>query len=109
MALALFTTGGRGLSFVSPPPAFVSHHAVIRFGVRVLPREDQRLIRAEIISDSYYRSSDVALEGAAAPYVTWITWRDLPDGHYRIVATLYTATRDEAGTIATAFQVGQPD
>jgi hypothetical protein len=48
-----------------------------------------RLLRVVAESDSYYRASEVQLDGARAPRTTEIQFRDLPGGQYIVSVTLY--------------------
>lgn len=109
LGLLLITAPVRALVLSNLPGAFLSREPTIRFCARVLPREENRLIRVELESDSYYRSSDIALEGADAPIANWVQWPALPDGRYRILAILYTVGNHEAARAAHTFQVGAPD
>jgi hypothetical protein len=108
LGLLLLTAPVRALVLSNLPGAFMGSHPTIRFCARVLPSENNRLVRVELESDTYYRSSDIALEGADAPLANWLEWRSLPDGHYRLLAFLYVVGNHEAARAAHTFQVGAP-
>jgi hypothetical protein len=70
-------------------PRFVSSQGFVRSMVRVLPHPDNRLLRMEIDSENYYRSSDIQLEGANAARIHSLDWAGLPPGNYQVVATVF--------------------
>ena len=69
-------------------PRFVRAPGYLRSLIRVLPNADNRLMRVEIDSDSYYRSSEVQLDGAAAPMSHFMDWKDVPAGKYDLIVTV---------------------
>jgi hypothetical protein len=70
-------------------PRFASTQGFVRSLVRVAPHPDNRLLRLEIDSEDYYRSSDIQLEGANAARSHSTDWSGLPPGTYQIVATVF--------------------
>jgi len=69
-------------------PRFVSAPGYLRSLIRVLPNADNRLMRVEIDSDSYYRSSDIQLDGASAPMSHFMDWKEVPAGKYDLTVTI---------------------
>jgi hypothetical protein len=62
--------------------------AVLRITVTVSRQDINRSFSVEAESDTYYRRSDVPLEGGAAPRLHTIVYRGLPEGRYKIRAEL---------------------
>jgi len=58
--------------------------AVLRITVTISRRDVNRSFSVEAESSSYYRRSDVPLEGGAAPRLHTIVYRGLPEGRYII-------------------------
>ena len=69
-------------------PRFVSAPGYLRSLIRVLPNADNRLMRVEIDSDSYYRSSEIQLDGASAPMSHFMDWKEVPAGKYDLIVTV---------------------
>lgn len=61
----------------------VSKHMVT---VKIVPPSDAVVAYVEMVSEDFYRSSVVELQGKAA----WLTWRDIPGGDYTVRATIST-------------------
>jgi hypothetical protein len=59
---------------------FALEQEIVRSLVRVAPHRDNRLLRVEIDSPDYFRSSDVQLEGELAARNHFFSWRSLPPG-----------------------------
>jgi hypothetical protein len=59
----------------------------------VTPNPANRILLIEADSGSFYRSSEVQLEGDRAPLVTELSLKDLPSGEYTVAAEL----RDNTG------------
>jgi hypothetical protein len=69
-------------------PRFVSAPGYLRSLVRVARNADNRVLRAAIESEGYYRSSDIQLEGDSAPESHFIDWKGVPAGRYELTVTL---------------------
>ena len=69
-------------------PRFVSAPGFLRSLVRVAPNADNRLLRVEIDSAGYYRSSEIELDGASAPMSHFMDWKDVPAGKYDLIVTV---------------------
>lgn len=64
---------------------------------------DNRWLRIEAESESFYRSSDVQLEGDKAPLVTEIRLNNLPGGEYTVSAVLRNSLGEETVVRRTAL------
>lgn len=69
-------------------PRFVAAPGFLRSLIRVAPNADNRLMRVEIDSDSYYRSSEIQLDGASAPMSHFMDWKQVPAGKYDLIVTV---------------------
>lgn len=75
-------------------PSFVTDSAsLVRAEVRIPRDGDNRLLRITMDSGSFYRSSDVPLDGERAPQTHTIVWHALPPGAYDVTIELVGATR----------------
>jgi hypothetical protein len=61
----------------------------------VAKNTDNRWLRIEADSGSFYRSSEIQLDGDQAPTVTQIRLSNLPSGEYVVSAVLGTSRGDE--------------
>ena len=73
-------------------PRFVSAPGYLRSLIRVAPHEANRVLRVEIDSESYYRSSDIQLEGASAPMSHFVDWKEVPAGKYSLIVSVIGAS-----------------
>jgi hypothetical protein len=62
--------------------------AMVRSLVRVAPHKDNRALRVEIDSPSFYRSSEIELEGDRAAQNHFFSWKSLPPGVYSVAVTV---------------------
>jgi len=69
-------------------PRFVAAPGYLRSLIRVAPNAENRLLRVEIDSESYYRSSEIELEGASAPMSHFLDWKAVPAGKYDLIVTV---------------------
>jgi hypothetical protein len=60
--------------------------------VRVVPHEENRLLRVSLDGPLYYASTDVQLDGASSARVHDMWWRSLPPGEYSITAMVQSAS-----------------
>ena len=75
-------------------PYVVSHgDALVRATVWVPRDGDNRMLRITLDSESFYRSSDVPLEGERAPQSHTLVWHKLPPGSYDVTIELVGTTR----------------
>jgi hypothetical protein len=73
-------------------PRFVSAPGYLRSLVRVTPNAENRVLRVEIDSERYYRSSEIELDGASAPESHFIDFKAVPAGHYRLTVTVMSSS-----------------
>lgn len=66
------------------------HAAPAQISLLVRVQRDQANRQLIVIADSgeFARRSDEQLDGAAAPSVRWIRWRDMPAGDYEVLAVV---------------------
>ena len=88
---------------VTPQVAYAP--AKVQALVRVAPHPDNRILRVTLESASYYRSSDVPLEGAQAPAAHWLRWRSVPAGTYVVTLELRRSTGDHRFLVGGRIRV----
>jgi hypothetical protein len=86
-------------------PRFVSAPGYLRSLIRVSPNEKNRVLRVEIDSAGYYRSSDIQLEGASAPMSHFVDWKEVPAGKYDLRVSVLGAGDDARVVRTINFQV----
>lgn len=86
-------------------PRVVSAPAFLRSLVRVAPNGANRVVRVEIDSDNYYRSSDIPLEGASAPTSHFVDWKQVPAGKYDLIVSVLGTSGDARAVRRLNFQV----
>jgi hypothetical protein len=86
-------------------PRFVSAPGYLRSLIRVTPNADNRVLRVEIDSAGYYRSSDIQLEGASAPMSHFLDWKAVPAGKYDMIVSVLGASGDARLVRTMNFQV----
>ena len=86
-------------------PRFVSAPGYLRSLIRVAPHEANRVLRVEIDSESYYRSSDIQLEGASAPMSHFVDWKEVPAGKYNLIVSVIGPSGDPRLVRRVDFQV----
>ena len=86
-------------------PRFVSAPGYLRSLIRVAPHEANRVLRVEIDSAGYYRSSDIQLEGASAPMSHFVDWKEVPAGKYDLSVSVMGASGDPRVVRHLDFQV----
>ena len=86
-------------------PRFVSAPGYLRSLIRVAPNAANRVLRVEIDSAGYYRSSDIQLEGASAPMSHFVDWKEVPAGKYDLRVTVLGAGDDPRLVRTINFQV----
>ncbi len=74
--------------------------ATIHIRVTVEPVADQRVLRVDAIGEDYQRGSELPLAGLDGPRTSFLDYRDIPAGHYELVAKVATSSR----VVATASQ-----
>ena len=86
-------------------PRFVSAPGYLRSLIRVAPHEANRMLRVEIDSAGYYRSSDIQLDGASAPTSHFVDWKEVPAGKYDLRVSVLGAGDDPRIVRTITFQV----
>ena len=86
-------------------PRFVSAPGYLRSLIRVVPNADNRVLRVEIDSAGYYRSSDIELEGASAPMSHFVDWKAVPAGKYDLIVSVLGPSGDTRLVRKINFQV----
>ena len=70
-------------------PAIGMAPAYVVATVTVERDAENRQLEVAAESETFFRSSVIALDGDKAPRTSQITWRDMPGGEYAVVAVLY--------------------
>ena len=94
----LFATSAAGASeklTLRVTPNVSSAPSTVTVRVYVEPDADNRRLRVEADSGSFYRSSEIQLDGDNAPMLTEFRLKSLPSGAYTVMATLIDAMGDE--------------
>jgi hypothetical protein len=86
-------------------PRFVSAPGYLRSLIRVAPNAANRVLRVEIDSAGYYRSSDIQLEGASAAMSHFVDWKAVPAGKYDLVVSVIGPSGDARIVRTLNFQV----
>lgn len=81
---------------VTPSVSFAP--AKLAIVVRVSPNPDARALVVLMDGEDYARSSVIPMNGAEAPVTNRLEWRDVPAGHYEIIARLLGTTKVLAST-----------
>ena len=82
---------------ISPKAALAGTYVLAR--IRVHPDIDNRLLRVSVESPTYFRSSDVKLDGAAAAVTHVVPLRALPAGSYAVLAIVYGTEGERARSL----------
>jgi hypothetical protein len=86
-------------------PRFVSAPGYLRSLIRVAPNDANRVLRVEIDSAGYYRSSDITLDGASAPMSHFVDWKEVPAGKYDLIVSVLGPSGDARVVRQLNFQV----
>ena len=102
----IFATGSTGASEkltirVTPNVSAAPSTVIVR--AYVTPNENNRLLYIEADSGSFFRSSEIQLDGDKAPMLTEIRLNSLPSGEYTVMARLKDAQGDETIVRRTAL------
>lgn len=88
-------------------PRVAGAPAVISITVTVEPNAENRALVVEDDSESYYRGSEVPLEGEKAARTHTLTYRGLPPGEHRISAVVRGTSGTRAIVHTTVTVVGE--
>lgn len=110
----LFATGTTGASeklSLRVTPNVSSAPSTVMVRAYVTPNSENRWLRIEADSGSFYRSSEIQLEGDKAPMLTEFRLNSLPSGEYTVVAALVDSKGTETVVRRTAIvlsRFGEP-
>jgi hypothetical protein len=91
MAVALPVSGGDQMTMtVTPAQAFAP--SPLRVRVRVEPNPENRSLTIVADSGTFYRSSEIPLEGDRAPKTIELEFRSVPQGEYDIISVVKDST-----------------
>jgi hypothetical protein len=96
LAILIAATAGQGATeklALRVTPNVSSAPSTVTINATVEPNAANRILTIEADSGSFYRSSQVQLEGDRAPLVTQVFLKNLPSGEYTVAAEL----RDNMG------------
>ena len=77
-------------------PSVSTSPATVVVTATVPKNPENRVLEVAADSGSFYRSSEVQLEGESAPLVTQVRLKNLPSGEYEIVVILKDAQGQES-------------
>jgi len=110
----LFATGTTGASeklSLRVTPNVSSAPSTVMVRAYVTPNPENRWLRIEADSGSFYRSSEIQLEGDKAPMLTEFRLNSLPSGEYTVAASLVDSKGTETVVRRTAIvlsRFGEP-
>jgi hypothetical protein len=114
LAILIATAGGQGATeklALRVTPNVSNAPSTVNIKATVMPNAANRLLSIEADSGSFYRSSEVQLDGDRAPLVTELSLKNLPSGEYTVAAEL----RDNMGgrtivrrTVIVLSRFGEP-
>lgn len=117
-AIAIATTsllllGGAGVTAdekltlrVTPNVSSAPSTVVVR--ARIAKNAQNRVLQIGADSGTFYRSSEVQLDGESAPLVTEVRLKNLPSGEYTVVAVLLDQTGRKTVVRQTALVLSAP-
>jgi hypothetical protein len=89
-------------------PAVTSYRGNAQLKVLVSRDDKNRLLVWEVDGPNFYRSSSIALDGAASPRSYFFTVRDLPEGEFDVRATVKRNDSSAATDRGSIKVVGGP-
>jgi hypothetical protein len=89
-------------------PAVTSYRGSAQLKVLVSRNERNRVLVWEVDGPGYYRSSSIALDGAASPRSYFFQVRELPAGEYEVRATVERNDRSAVTDRSSIMVVGGP-
>ena len=89
-------------------PAVTSYRGSAQLKVLVSRDEKNRTLVWEVDGPNYYRSSSIALDGAASPRSYFFVVKDLPSGEFDVRATVKRNDSTSAVDRSTIKVVGGP-
>lgn len=89
-------------------PAVTSYRGSAQLKVLVSRNERNRLLVWEVDGPNYYRSSSIALDGAASPRSYLFVVKDLPGGEFDVRATVRRNDKSATTDRSTIKVIGGP-
>ena len=89
-----------------PAHSFAPSHLMVR--ARIEPSAANRVLAIIADGDDYYRSSEIALDGEAAPRVIQMPFRNVPGGRYDVSAVLMDGSGRERAVAHQSVTVLSP-
>ena len=106
VAAAMPLDGGQPLT-MRVTPAMAPEPAVVKVTAVVEADDRNRVLEIAASSESYFRSSQVQLEGRDARHVFDFEFRDVPHGRYQVIGTLI-GTDGRRAEVTRVFMVLSP-
>ena len=88
---------------VSPAVAFAPANLVVR--ATIAADQSNRAVEIVAESETFYRSSEIQLEGDRAPRTSMFEFRSLPPGTYEVRATLRGSHGEDRSTMRQQINV----
>jgi hypothetical protein len=92
---------------VSPAVSFAPANLVVKTMIEA--DHENRAVEIVAQSESFYRSSEVELDGENAPRTTVFEFRSLPGGTYDVAATLFNSSGKPLRVVHTQVDVISSD
>ena len=105
------TTGANEKLTLRVTPNVSSAPSTVMVRAYVTPNSENRWLRIEADSGSFYRSSEMQLDGEKAPTLTEFRLNSLPSGEYTVAASLIDSKGTETVVRRTAIvlsRFGEP-
>lgn len=83
--------GARELVQIRLRGHFFAEPATVQITVAVEPGENNRLLRVSADGESYYRASDLTLDGGREKRLHTVEFKSMPAGSYMLVAELHSS------------------
>jgi len=96
-------TGGEALQ-MQVSPAIQRAPAMLTVRVTVESSDDNRLLQVVAESPTFYRSSEIQIDGASGPPLKVLQFRGLPTGIYEVTGVL-VGTQGRRATVSRVAQV----
>lgn len=111
LLLATASTGASDKLTLRVTPNVSSAPSTVTVRAYVEPNANNRVLRIEADSGSFFRSSEIQLDGDKAPTLTEFRFPSLPSGEYTVSAQLTDNAGDEITvrrTVVVLSQNGEP-
>jgi hypothetical protein len=101
------TVPAKDVVAIRMPGRYYSEPATVRIMIAVEPNADNRKLLVEADGESYFRSSELTLDGDKGQRLHTVEFRNLPAGEYYIRAAVLS-NADVRGTAQQVLTVGVP-